>query len=64
MICRSGNGHFRGTSVSRIPLFPSFVHLRCQQVNDLVFIIFGSHKHHLMMSTDYFILFVHLPILI
>jgi hypothetical protein len=49
--------------MSRIPLLPSFMHLRRQQVNDLVFVIFGSHQDHLM-SADKFNIFVHLSILI
>ena len=47
----------------RIPLFPSFMHLRRHQVDDLVIVIFGSHEDHLM-STDKFNIFVHLTILI
>jgi len=49
--------------MSRIPLLPSFMHLRRQQVDDLVFVIFGSHKDHLV-SADMFNIFVHLTILI
>lgn len=49
--------------MSRIPLFPSFMHLRRKQVDDLVFVIFGSHNDHLM-STNKFNIIVHLTILI
>lgn len=39
------------------------MHLRSQQVNNLVLVIFGSHKDHLM-SADKFNIFVHMAILI